>query len=90
MLSLDKVEDLGSGFARPDCLAIEAEKIERIRGALSELPFEQREVMLLHQYSGMSFKAIAVSQGVSINTIQSRYRYGLDKLRILLNGEVET
>jgi DNA-directed RNA polymerase specialized sigma24 family protein len=35
----------------------------------------------------MTFKAIAKSQGVSINTVCSRYRYGLDKLRSLLNGE---
>jgi hypothetical protein len=36
----------------------------------------------------MKFKAVAEFQGVSINTIQGRYRYGLDKLRSLLNGEV--
>jgi DNA-directed RNA polymerase specialized sigma24 family protein len=36
----------------------------------------------------MKFRAIAKSQNVSINTVQSRYRYGLDKLRSLLNSEV--
>jgi len=36
----------------------------------------------------MKFKAIAELQGVSINTVQSRYRYGLDKLRSILNSEV--
>jgi len=88
--ALDEAAVGGSRLPGPDGMAMAAEKMERIRGALDELPYEQREVMMLHQYSGMSFKAIAVAQSVSINTVQSRYRYGLDKLRTLLNGEVET
>jgi RNA polymerase sigma factor (sigma-70 family) len=56
---------------------------------MAELPYQQREVIILHFQGGMRFKAIAKSQDVSINTIQSRYRYGLDKLRSLLNSEVE-
>ena len=36
----------------------------------------------------MKFREIAKSQHASINTVQSRYRYGLEKLRSLLNGEV--
>jgi RNA polymerase sigma-70 factor (ECF subfamily) len=56
---------------------------------MQQLPCEQREVIILHLQSGMRFRAIADSQGVSINTIQSRYRYGLDKLRSLLDFEVK-
>ena len=56
--------------------------------ALAQLPYEQREAVLLHLQAGMKFRDIAKSQGVSINTVQSRYRYGLDKLRSLLDGEV--
>jgi DNA-directed RNA polymerase specialized sigma24 family protein len=37
----------------------------------------------------MTFEAIALSQDISINTIQSRYRYGIEKLRSFLDGEVE-
>ena len=36
----------------------------------------------------MKFREIADSQNVSINTIQSRYRYGLERLRSLLDGKV--
>ncbi|MEA3226372.1 MAG: sigma factor-like helix-turn-helix DNA-binding protein, partial [Planctomycetota bacterium] len=53
-------------------------------------PYEQREVLILHSYSGMKFRTIAKQQGVSINTAQGRYRYALDKLRSILNGEVRT
>ncbi len=57
--------------------------------ALSQIPDEQREALLLHLYIGMRFKAIAKLKNESINTIQGRYRYGLDKLRSLLNSEAE-
>ena len=66
-----------------------AEELRQLTRSLGQLPYEQREVIILHLYSGMKFKAIAKSQCVSINTIQGRYRYGLDKLRSLLNGEVK-
>jgi RNA polymerase sigma-70 factor (ECF subfamily) len=46
-------------------------------------------VVLLRHFSDFKFKQIAALQNVSINTIQGRYRYGLDKLRSLLNGELK-
>jgi len=39
--------------------------------------------------AGMGFRQIARIQNASINTIQGRYRYGMEKLRSLLNSEVE-
>lgn len=78
-----------SDWARTDRMATSAELSERIEEAMEQVPYEQREVIILHLQSGMRFKQIAKWRGVSINTIQSRYRYGLDKLRMLLNGTVE-
>jgi len=57
-------------------------------GALAQLPYEQREAVVLRLCSGMRFHAIARTQGVSINTVQGRYRYGLDKLKTLLDGKL--
>jgi RNA polymerase sigma-70 factor (ECF subfamily) len=82
-------EDLSKDCDRPDRLAMSAELYRRIEQAMAQLPYDQREVIILHLQSGMRFGAIAQSQNVSINTIQSRYRYGLDKLRSLLNIEME-
>jgi len=73
----------------PDKIAISAEESQQIGNAMGQLPYEQREVIILHLQSGLKFKAIAESQGVSINTVQSRYRYGLHKLQTILNGEVK-
>jgi RNA polymerase sigma-70 factor (ECF subfamily) len=55
--------------------------------AMAQLPYEQREIIILHLQSKMRFRQIAKSKGVSVNTVMSRYRYGLDKLRSVLDGE---
>jgi len=61
----------------------------RLHEAIKELPHEQRETIVLRLKGNMKFREIAGLQGVSINTVQGRYRYGLQKLRSSLNGEVE-
>ena len=73
----------------PEQLAISAEQSRQIGSAIAQLPYEQQEVIVLHLHSGLKFKTIAESQGISINTIQSRYRYGLSRLQSILNGEVK-
>lgn len=49
--------------------------------ALFELPEEQRTLLQLKLWEGMTFDAIAKVLGIPLNTAASRYRYGLDKLR---------
>ena len=74
---------------RPDEMAMSVEALQRVGDALAQLPYEQREVVLLHLHSGLTFREIARSQKVSIHTIQSRYRYGLQKLKSELNSEIQ-
>lgn len=82
--------DLGSDVpASPDVRAAEAELTERLRAALMMLPPEQREVVLLRSRSALPFKEIARCQGIGVNTAQARYRYGIDRLRSLMNSELE-
>ena len=52
--------------------------------ALRELPPEQREVVHLKAFEGLTFQEIADLIGESINTVASRYRYGIEKLRAYL------
>ena len=87
--SLEHVAAIASDSNRPDFVAIFDEQSQRLAWALSQLPYQQREVLLLHLYSGLKFRAIGKLESQSINTIQGKYRYGLDKLRSLLNSEVE-
>ncbi|MHC4120421.1 MAG: RNA polymerase sigma factor [Planctomycetota bacterium] len=56
----------------------------RVAGALEKLPIEQREVVVLRLQGDMKFRQIARMLDVSVNTAQSRYRYGIEKLRHLL------
>jgi RNA polymerase sigma-70 factor (ECF subfamily) len=72
----------------PQRLVIGDEESQRLNRAIAELPYEQRETVILHLKSEMRFREIAKLQGVSINTAQGRYRYGLDKLRSVLKDEV--
>ena len=85
---LEQVAPIASDTNRPDISAVFGERSQHLAWALSKLPYEQREVLLLHLYSGLKFRTIARLENESISTIQGRYRYGLDKLRSLLNSEV--
>lgn len=84
----DETHSAGADSSNPEFAAVFGEELHRLSCALAQLPYEQREVLILHSYSGMKFRTIAKQQGVSINTAQGRYRYALDKLRSMLNGEV--
>ena len=70
-------------------LAIRSEQLQKLSDAMTELPYEQREAIALRIHGDLRFRQIARLQNVSTKTVQSRYRYGLDKLRSTLNGEVE-
>ncbi len=55
-----------------------------VRQLIDELPDEQKQVILMRHYGGMSFKEIAEQTDVSINTALGRMRYALINLRKLL------
>jgi len=55
-----------------------------VRQLIDELPEEQKQVILLRHYGGMSFKEIAEQTDVSINTALGRMRYALINLRKLI------
>lgn len=73
----------------PDKWLMNGEELRKMSDAISQIPYEQREVITLHLYGGMKFREIGMLQEVSIKTAQSRYRSGLDKLRSILNSEVQ-
>ncbi len=72
----------------PEYAAIFKEQREKLTSVLPELPYEQREVLLLRHFGNLRFSAIAKCQGVSLSTVQGRYRYGLGKLRSLIGGDL--
>lgn len=65
-------------------LIIDGQIKSEIRTLINELPDDQREVVLLRHYGGLSFKEIADQTDVSINTALGRMRYALINLRKLI------
>jgi RNA polymerase sigma factor (sigma-70 family) len=88
-LSPNKAGHINSDKNRPDTFVIHNKLSKKIDFAMTLVPDEQREIIILHLLSKMRFRQIARSKGVSVNTVISRYRYGLDKLRSFLDGEFE-
>ena len=72
----------------PSLLIACNEELRLLSSALAELPHEQREVIALHIHGQMRFRVIAKSLGISVNTVKGRYKYGIQKLRSILNGEI--
>jgi RNA polymerase sigma-70 factor (ECF subfamily) len=87
--SLDESMDLAATGGGPEDGLMCSEQFNLVSRAMEELPAEQREAVTLHLYGDMPFREIAEWQKTSIKTVQSRYRYGLDRLRSFLDGEVE-
>jgi RNA polymerase sigma-70 factor (ECF subfamily) len=77
------------GSFRPEEMVSADEEAKRLTKALNELASEQREVIILHLRVELTMGQISRLQGVSVNTVKGRYRYGLEKLRSILNGQVE-
>jgi RNA polymerase sigma-70 factor (ECF subfamily) len=82
------METVGSDSDGPMEQAIGREESDELQALLARLAYEQREAIVLHLHHGMRFREIAEALGISINTVQSRYRYGLDKLRSILHNVV--
>ncbi|HKS29224.1 MAG TPA: sigma-70 family RNA polymerase sigma factor [Pyrinomonadaceae bacterium] len=64
--------------------AVRSEESERVRRALSEIPEEQREALLLAYFEGLSQTEIAEKTETPLGTIKTRTRAGLKRLRELL------
>lgn len=77
-----RLEDLlPSPDAGPDALYARGLLLDELELAIDELPEDQREVFVEHELEGRSFKEIAAETGVSVNTLLSRKRYAVLRLR---------
>ena len=82
---LPPFEDLlPSPDAGPDALYARNVLVDALASAIDELPREQRDVFIAHALDGRSFKEIAAETGVNVNTLLSRKRYAVRRLRARL------
>jgi RNA polymerase sigma-70 factor, ECF subfamily len=56
-------------------------RLDDIEGLLTRLPRRQADAVRLRVFAGLPFKTIAEAAGVSLPTIKSRFRYGVERLR---------
>ena len=73
-----ELDDPGS---TPERAFVQGELRERLLGALDDLPAPQREVFLLHQEGGLTLEQIGQVVGVGRETVKSRLRYAVNRLR---------
>ena len=89
VVEVERAKDKPSKEAGPSQKAIADEHNQLMYDALAEIPGPQREVLVLRIHAGLKFKEIADLQGESVNTIQGRYRYGLEKMKAILDGQID-
>jgi RNA polymerase sigma factor (sigma-70 family) len=79
--SLSLEELLPSPDAGPEATYARSILLEELDEALDELPEEQREVFIAHEFDGTSFKELSAETGISVNTLLSRKHHAVLYLR---------
>ncbi len=85
-ISDEGIEETLEAAERTDAQAVENSTAHEIRGALGELPAEQRRVIELAYFGGFTHVEIASMLGAPVGTVKGRMRLGLSKLRDQLQG----
>lgn len=86
---VNEAEQVMSNDDGPIHLVMQSEQSRQLDSAISRLPYEQREAVMLYMHGRMKFRMIAKIQKVSVKTAHRRYRAGLDRLRSMLNSELQ-
>jgi len=81
---LDSIGEATSTSASPEKATVDAERRKLVRSALDSLSPEQREVIELAYYGGLSHSEIASKLGQPLGTVKTRTRLGMIKLRDML------
>jgi RNA polymerase sigma factor (sigma-70 family) len=87
--SLELEDLLPSPGAGPEAEYARVLLLEALEHAIAALPAEQREVFVAHELDGRSFKEISAATGVGVNTLLSRKRYAVLRLRERLRRAYE-
>ena len=80
----DTQEDLISDFANPEMRLMQEAETQVVRAALTELPLEFREVMVMRELEELSYKEIAAITDLPIGTVMSRLARGRKRLNSVL------
>jgi RNA polymerase sigma-70 factor, ECF subfamily len=84
----DNIDELGLDFSDPEILLLQSVDSQIVRHALEELPVEFREVVVLREMEGLSYKEIANVVDIPIGTVMSRLKRGRKRLQSLLTSRL--
>lgn len=88
-VEFDPVEAADAYSAESENSIVCNEQLQQLNNAMAQLPYDQREVIILHFQAEMTFETIAQQLKISVNTVKSRYRYGIERLRLIFNEKVK-
>jgi RNA polymerase sigma factor (sigma-70 family) len=77
----DYLADMASDVVSPQDSLETKQQIASLHAAIQALPGDQKEALILQQFNGMSLDEIAALTGVAVETVKSRLRYAMNKLR---------
>jgi RNA polymerase sigma-70 factor (ECF subfamily) len=90
MIGLEEhVHDPNDPSPDPEEMLLISTGREQVRRALEQLPFEFRDVIVLRELEGFSYKEIAATVGVPLGTVMSRLSRGREWLRRLLSSSTK-
>lgn len=84
--AFEHLADLAQDESSPEDGLEEKQRAAALHVAIRSLPGEQREALVMQQFNGMSLEEIAEMTGVSTETVKSRLRYAMRKLRQQFRG----
>jgi RNA polymerase sigma-70 factor (ECF subfamily) len=87
--SLESIREVTATTPSPEADTVSSERRQLVRSALEALSSEQREVIELAYYSGLSHSEIALQLGQPLGTVKTRTRLGMMKLRDMLRPMLE-
>ncbi|MGH2717673.1 MAG: RNA polymerase sigma factor [Actinomycetota bacterium] len=76
--------EVASEEPEPAVAAVRAETARQVRGAVRQLPPDQRRALVLSAFYGQTAQEIANQEGIPLGTAKTRIRAGMRKLRVLL------
>ena len=79
--AFDALADAAHDVVTPDAALDQKQRHDSLHSALDALPGEQKEALVLQQFSGMSLEEIAEVVSAPVETVKSRLRYAMRKLR---------
>lgn len=88
-LNPSKAEEIVDPRAQAGDTAAALDELQRIETVLAQLPRKQAEAVRFRVFDELAFAEIAEVLGCSVSTVKSRFRYGLNKLRSILEREQE-